>query len=197
MKKRNSSKTALVSQLKLTPWDRKLMAWHEAGHAVVSYYSLEQERVCRISINPSDEAFRMMKLVKRKQHNMTRKSLVGNIAVALAGRLSEEIFLHEVSSSCIHDLNKARDIAVQMVSSLGMGTRIGLLSCWNPVDNSFLLLSEQQREKLFLDVTDIINEARNDATKILIEYKRQVCKTAAVLLEKETLGWRELKKLLW
>lgn len=173
------------------------MAWHEAGHAVVSYYSLEQERVCRISINPSDEAFRMMKLVKRKQHNMTRKSLVGNIAVALAGRLSEEIFLHEVSSSCIHDLNKARDIAVQMVSSLGMGTRIGLLSCWNPVDNSFLLLSEQQREKLFLDVTDIINEARNDATKILIEYKRQVCKTAAVLLEKETLGWRELKKLLW
>ena len=177
----------------LTAWDRKLMAWHEAGHAVVTRYSPEQEQISRISIMPSDKAFGVMETSSRRKYNTTRKSLTGNIAVALAGRISEEMFLHETSSSCIHDLNKARDIAIRMVATLGMGSRSGLLSCVNPVNNSFILLSEQQREDLFLDVKDIIDEARCNATKILECHKDEVEKLAKKLIERGTLHKSDFK----
>lgn len=172
------------------------MSWHEAGHAVVSLFSSEQEKICRISIEPSDEAFGMMKTVTRKQHNVTRISLLGNVAVALAGRLAEEMFLNEITSSCIHDLNKARDIAIQMVSSFGMGARSGLLSCYNSKDQSFLLLSEQQRENLYLDVNELINEASDNAKRILNSHKELVENVAEMISVKRTLLWRDLKVLL-
>jgi len=192
----NSSERAVKIQPVLTPWDRKLMAWHEAGHAIVAHYSQEQEQICLISIEPTNEAFGMMKTAIRKQHNVTRTSLVGNISVALAGRLAEELFLREISSCCAHDLNKARDIAIRMVASYGMGVRCGLLSCFNPVDHSFLLLSEHQRENLFLDVNDLIIEARDSAIEILNSHARQVNNVASMILDKGTLSWKELQPLL-
>ena len=181
------------SRFLLTTWDRELLAWHEAGHAIVSRYSPEQEQIFRISIVPSDKAFGMMETSKRRKYNATRKSLMGNIAVALAGRIAEELFLHEISSSCVHDLNKARDIAIRMVATLGMGARSGLLSCINPIDNSFMLLSEQQRENLFLDVKDIVDEAQGSAIKILKCHKNQLANLAALITKRGTLLGNDLK----
>lgn len=180
----------------LTPWDSNLMAWHESGHVVVSHYSPGQERICRVSIDPTDKAFGMMKTEKREHHNMTRQYLLGVVAVALAGRLSEEKFLHEVSSSCIHDLNKARDIAVRMVSAFGMGARTGLVSCCNQVDHSLYLLSEQQRECLYLDVRDLITEARDNASRILDEHGELVSNIAACISKKKTLEAVDIDALL-
>ncbi len=177
----------------LTTWDRRLLAWHEAGHVVVSHFSPEQERVCCVSIDPSAKAFGMMKTRKTKRHNMTRRFLLGNISVALAGRLAEEHFLHTLSSSCIDDLNKAREIAIQMVASFGMGARSGLLRCFNPVDNVLLILSNQQRENLFLDVRDLIDEAKENALKILKTHASQVENIASLIFKRVTLGGDDVK----
>ena len=107
----------------LTEWDVRLMAWHEAGHTVCSYFLPETESILSVSIEPGNDAFGAMQSSPRSKKNLTYYSCLNELSVAMAGRLSEELFLKEITSSCIHDLNKIQAIAMRMVCELGMGRR--------------------------------------------------------------------------
>ena len=176
-------------RMELTEWDISLMAWHEAGHAVCAYYLPDTEDIQTISIEPDSDAFGAMKSKPRKKMNLTYFSCLNEIAVALAGRLSEEMFQKEVTSSCIHDLDKVQAIALRMVCELGMGKRTGIITwmCHNSDSNDLMLFSEVQRNDIYADVKEILQEAEQAARSILESHGEQVKKLATTLLERKTI----------
>ena len=85
----------------LTDWDRKFMAYHEAGHAVCSYYLPERGPLICITIDPSSEAFGMIRTESRPHHNETEISFRSMISTFLAGQISEEMFLIATSITLV------------------------------------------------------------------------------------------------
>lgn len=133
-----------------------------------------------------------------KQSNLTYISCINEIAIALTGRLSEEIFLNEITSSCIHDLDKVQAIALRMVCGMGMGKRTGKITwlCPDNDSNGLLLFSEDQRNDIYADIKDILQESEQTARNILQSHSSQVRKLAEILLERKTILGEELSKML-
>lgn len=168
----------------LTDWDRKFMAYHEAGHAVCSYYAPEREPLISISIDPSHEAFGMIRTESRQHHNGTEISLKSTIATFLAGRIAEEIFLNTKTTSCIHDLKSARQIATDMVSKFGMGSSLGLTA----LDlNDCPVISEEHCILICNDIQKILSDAEIQARNILLQKREIVIQLAEFLLEHYTI----------
>lgn len=171
----------------LTEWDKCGMAYHEAGHAVCSYYLPEREPLVKITISPTDEAFGMIRTAPRPHHNETRVSFASTLAVMLAGRLAEELFLHQVTTSCVHDLAAARQLAADMVISFGMGSRIGLT-----LPPPELNCGEILRGQCDADIRELLADAARSARATLAEHAKEVEELAKLLLERKTLGQPEI-----
>lgn len=184
--------------MELTEWDVRLMAWHEAGHAVCCYFMPESEMIESVSIEPGNDAFGSMRTVPRKKRNLTYISCLGEIAIAMSGRLSELIFQKEITSSCIHDLEKIQAIAIRMVCEYGMGKRTGLIAWTNHAADSsdLMLFSEKQRNDIYEDVRKILNDAEEFARKTLEDYRQEVGKVAEALLARKTLSFDDLCSIL-
>lgn len=163
--------------IELTDWDRRFMAYHEAGHAVCSRFLPEQEPLLLITIDPSSEAFGMIRTSPRPHHNETRTSLSGTISVLLAGRLAEEMFLNVVTTSCIHDLTSAQRLASDMVRKFGMGETLGL-SAFD---------GECPDERELADIRKILQNAERDARELLAAHAAAVKFLAEELLREKTI----------
>ncbi len=170
-----------------TEWDRRGMAYHEAGHAVCSHYLPDREVLVRITISPTDEAFGMIRTVARPHHNETRTSLLSAIAVMLAGRIAEEMFLKETTTSCVHDLASARQLAADMVLTWGMGSRSGLTLPPTELD-----YGEHLRDRRDADIRELLADAECSAHDILAEHAGEVEKLALLLLAKGTIEQPEI-----
>lgn len=175
----------------LSDWDIRFMAYHEAGHAVCSYFLPEREKLILITIDPSSEAFGMIKTEIRAQYNETRTSLSSMIATLLAGRLSEEIFLKTQTTSCIHDLDSVQRIAADMVLKFGMGKTAGL-SALKKTENT--CCSEYHAKQICADIQQIIKEAENDAREILQKKQMLVVALAEKLIIQKTLTANEISR---
>ena len=184
--------------MELTEWDVRLMAWHEAGHAVCCYFMPESEMIESVSIEPGNDAFGSMRSVPRKKRNLTYISCLGEIAIAMSGRLSEQIFQKEITSSCIHDLEKIQAIAMRMVCEYGMGKRTGLIAWTNHVVDSsdLMLFSEKQRDDIYEDVKKILKEAEDLARKTLEDCGQDVGRVVEALLARRTLSFDDLYSIL-
>lgn len=184
MRKRKNIKVKYFAPI-LTDWDRKFMAYHEAGHAVCSYYLPEREPLICVTIDPSSEAFGMIRTEERPHHNETEISFRSMIATFLAGQISEEMFLNCKTTSCIYDLSSARKIAIDMVIKFGMGETSGVTAL-NP--NECQYITGSIRELLCKDIQKILSDAENQARDILKEHQQEVEKTAEMLLRYGTLN---------
>ena len=182
----------------LTEWDVRLMAWHEAGHAVCSFFLPETEPIQYVSIEPDNDAFGAMQSSPRRKMNLTYISCLNEISVAMAGRLSEEMFQKEITSSCIHDLNKIQAIAWRMVCELGMGKRTGLITWLSHTEdpNEFLLFSEKQRDDIYDDIKEILDEAEKEARNLLEQHAQKVHAVVETLLSRKTLTAEILSSIL-
>lgn len=178
--------------LTLTKWDLQCMAFHEAGHAVCSYYLPEREEIIKITINPVEEAFGMIKTAMRPHHNETETSLRSLISTFLAGPLAEELFLNIRTSSGIHDFANVRSVAIDMVTKFGMGRQTGKLTPVSVYDNSYCLFSEEFRRKVDEDTAEIIKEAETTARNLLKSHANLVICLAELLCEKQTLKKEEI-----
>lgn len=171
----------------LSEWDIRCMAYHEAGHAVCSNFLPEREKMIRITIDPSDAAFGMIKTAHRPYYNETEVSLMSIVATFLAGRISEEKFLNIKTTSCIYDLAEARSVAVNMVSKFGMGKRMKKLTCISVYDNSYCLYSEHLKQMIDEDVIDILERANSMAEEIIDKHSEDVVRLAETLFKEKTL----------
>jgi cell division protease FtsH len=166
----------------LTEWDRRFMAYHEAGHAVCSRCLPELPPLLRITISPSDEAFGMVRTAQSKNHNETRRSMCSTLAVLLAGRLAEELFLHETTTSGIHDFAAAGQLAADMVCKFGMGKTTGFA-----VPPPDFPVSDEQLRMINADIRQLVLDAETEAREVLSANRGTVEKLAALLLGEGTL----------
>jgi cell division protease FtsH len=191
----------------MTEDEKKMTAYHEAGHAVVSMHEAASDPIHKATIIPRGRALGMvMRLPERDQYSYHRDKMYANLAVSMGGRVAEEIiFGHDkVSSGASSDISYATDLARSMVTQWGMSDKLGPLKYADNQEEVFLghsvtrtqNVSEQTAQLIDAEVRDIVTHGYDRAKQVLTDNIDQLHNLAAALLELETLSGDEIKKVL-
>ena len=186
--------------------EKKIIAYHETGHAIVAKILPGADPVHKISIIPRGHAALgyTLQLPEKDRFLMSKSELMNRIAILLSGRVSEEIVFNDVTSGAANDLERATETARQMVTQLGMSETLGLVKLGNKREEIFLGrdISEDRNyseEIAFLidkEVKAIIDKCYECAKEILTEHRALLDKIANVLLEREVLDAEEFDRLM-
>ena len=187
--------------------ERRRVAYHEVGHALVAAHSQHADPVHKISIVPRGRAALgyTLQLPEGQQFLMTRSELVDRIRGMLGGRAAEEIVFDEVSTGAENDLERATALARQMVCSFGMSDRVGLVHCghrtnpfMSPLDDGALErdFSERTAEQVDDEVKQILDDAYAKAKQILTDHREQLERVSEELMRRESLDAQAFKELL-
>lgn len=183
------------------------VAFHEAGHALVSAYSPHADPVHKISIIPRGGAALgyTLQLPADDQFLLSKTELMDKVRSMLGGRASEEIVFNEVTTGAENDLQRATSLVRQMICVYGMSERVGLAHCahrQSPIympnaNGSFQRdCSEQTAREIDEEVKQILNRAYSEAKNILTTHRDQLDKVSNELLKRETLDGASFKQLL-
>ncbi len=180
--------------------EQKLVAYHEAGHAVVSRFLPTQDPVHQISIVPRGMAggYTMYRPTEDKSF-MSRTEMVENIISLLGGRVAEKLILDDISTGASNDIERVTKIARAMVTKYGMSERVGTITLGQNQEEVFLgrdiaqakEYSEETAALIDEEVKNIIDAAYNKAESILREHIDKLHSVAGVLLEKEKIDGDE------
>jgi cell division protease FtsH len=187
--------------------ERRIVAYHESGHAIVASILPGLDPVHKISIvaRGFGALGYTMQLPLEDRYLMTRQDLQGQLAVLLGGRSAEEIAFGEVSTGAQNDLQRATDIARAMVTEFGMSEALGAVNYDGHRGNKFLDTpfmnergnhSEDTARKIDVEVKQILTDAHNEARRVLRERTAILDQLSALLLEKEVIEGDELRALL-
>ncbi|MBQ9418875.1 MAG: cell division protein FtsH, partial [Synergistaceae bacterium] len=186
--------------------EKKIIAYHESGHAIVAKILPGADPVHKISIIPRGHAALgyTLQLPEKDKFLITKSDLMNRIAILLSGRVCEEIVFNDVTSGAANDLERATKIARQMVTELGMSETLGLVKLGNKREEIFLgrdisedrNYSEEVAYSIDNEVKAIIDECYERAKEILTQHKNLLDKIANVLLEREVIDAEELDKLM-
>jgi cell division protease FtsH len=178
-----------------TDAEKKLVAYHEAGHVLVASMLPKCDRVQRISILPHGEAGGFTRLSSEKEERLFSKSKAKSvIAMMLGGRVAEELIIGDISNGAQNDLAKANQLATEMVERYGMGENFGLRYCDSFNGNKGL--SGESRNVIDGDIQSLLNEAHGVA-KSLIEGKKEILERLANrLIEVETIDSDEIDRII-
>ena len=184
--------------------EQKLVAYHEAGHAVVSRFLPTQDPVHEISIIPRGMAggYTMYRPTEDKNF-MSRTEMLETIISLLGGRASEQLILDDISTGASNDIERATKIARDMVTKYGMSARIGTITLGANQEEVFLgrdiahakEYSEETAAVIDEEVKNIIDACYKKATEILSANEDKLHKVAGVLLEKEKIGGDEFDQI--
>ena len=180
--------------------ENKLVAFHEAGHAVVSHYLPTQDMVHQISIVPRGMAggYTMYRPDEDKNF-MSKQEMEESIVGLLGGRVAESIVLDDISTGASNDIERASKIARDMVTKYGMSENLGTITFGSGQEEVFLgrdwtqtrNYSEETSAKIDEEVKKIIDTAYNRAKEILTMHSDKLHRVANVLLEKEKIDGEE------
>ena len=180
--------------------ENKLVAYHEAGHAVVSRFLESQDPVHQISIVPRGMAggYTMYRPTEDKSF-MSKTEMEENIVSLLGGRVAEQLILNDISTGASNDIERASKIARDMVTKYGMSTRIGAIMYGSGQEEVFLGRDFTQSKNYSEETAGIIDEetkkiidtAYERAKNILTEHIDKLHAVAGVLLEKEKIDGDE------
>lgn len=183
--------------------ERKLTAYHEAGHAVVAHVLPKTDPVHQITIIPRGRAggFTMI-LPKEDKYYGTKETMREQIIHLLGGRVAEMLTLDDISTGASNDIQRATDIAKEMVTKYGFSEKLGPVN-YSSSDEVFLgkdfstrqAYSEETANEIDEEVKAIIEEAYDTARTILSEHLEQLTAVAEGLLEVETLDNRQFEEL--
>lgn len=188
----------------MDPHERKVVAYHEAGHAVVARLTEGADPVHKVTIIPRGRALGVTyQLPTDDRLNYPRHYLLGRLAVMMGGRAAEEIIVGEITTGASNDLSEASKLARRMVTQWGMSAEIGVLAVPSDNENPFLGYEmAQQRDigeglatQIDLATRRIVEEAHQTAVKVLTDNKDLLVALAEGLLSHETLDAEELAKL--
>jgi len=187
----------------LTDEEKRVTAYHEAGHALVSLMHEHSDPIHKVTIIPRGMALGVTIFLPGDRHNYTREYLEANLAIAYGGRVSEEIFLNQMSTGAGSDIESATDLARRMVCEYGM-SRLGPLTFGKKEEQIFLGreiaqhrdFSEETARQIDLEVRRLIDEAYQSAHGIVETNADAMHRIAAALLERETIDAEEVKMLI-
>ncbi len=191
-----------VRPLALSPEERRIIAYHEAGHALVALLLPLADPLNRVTIVPRGHALGVtLQLPIDDRHSYSKQYLLTRIAVALAGRLSEELVFGDVTTGAENDLELATVVVRQMVTRWGMSEALGLLTetaATDGVPPGFL----EQRHSEFLGrqidhaMQDIVSERESFTRELLVTNRTKLDHLAALLLEHESLDAETIRQAL-
>ena len=174
--------------------EKKLVAYHEGGHAVVSRYLKTQDPVHEISIIPRGMAggYTMYRPTEDKSF-ISKTEMLENIISLLGGRASEELVLGDISTGASNDIERATQIAKAMVTKYGMSERIGTITLGSDQDEVFIgrdwgqekSYSEETAGVIDEEIKRIIDNAYESAKSILREHRDKLDRVADILVEKK------------
>ena len=185
---------------KVTEMDRKLVAYHEGGHAIVAHYIPECDDVHEITTIPRGSAGGYtMYLPQEEFHYVTTARMKAQMASAMGGRVAEAIVFGDVTTGASSDIKSATDIARSMVTEYGMSAKLGpvylgtehevfLGKSFNQQNSGF---SEMVNEDIDQEIRDLLQEAYDRANKILSDHIDQLHGLARLLIEKEKIDKSE------
>ncbi|HPT08296.1 MAG TPA: ATP-dependent zinc metalloprotease FtsH [bacterium] len=185
--------------------EKKITAYHEAGHAVVANFLPNADPVHKISIIARGQAGGYtLKLPENDKRLYSKNYFIDEIAVLLAGHLTEKKIFGEVTTGATSDLRRATELARRLITDYGMSEKLGPRTFGEKEEMIFLGreiheqrdYSEKVAEMIDEEITNFINEGEKRAVNILNKNKEQLEKVVAVLLEKETIEKEEFDKLV-
>jgi len=190
----------------INPKEKKTVAYHESGHALLAELVPGADPVSKISIIPRGIAALgyTTQLPTEDRYLLTRSELLARIAVLLGGRVAEEIFFGDVSTGAQNDLQRATEIARTMITQFGMNEKLGLASLEGPRHATFLMVptqspreySEETARLIDAEVKQILSEAHAKARDILLAHRAALEELAQLLLEKEVVDRPALQAIL-
>ena len=189
----------------MTDTERKTIAYHESGHALVGHMLANADPVKKISIIPRGQALGYTLSMPDEDHFLqTRNSMLDSLAMMLGGRTAEELFCDDITTGASNDIERATKVARSMVVSYGMCEELGPQMYGEPNHEVFLgrdiatqgNYSPETAHRIDLEVSRLIKEAHERARKVLSENAEQMHLMATVLLERETVDGDACQALL-
>jgi cell division protease FtsH len=190
----------------MNPREKKTVAYHEAGHALVAELMPGADPVSRISIIPRGVAALgyTQQLPTEDRYLMTRSELLARIYVLLGGRVAEEMIFGDVSTGAQNDLQKATEIARTMITQFGMSERLGLVALEGPRTPMFLPVptqaprdySEETARIVDEEIKKLLVECHNKVRDALMSQRQALEELAKLLLSKEVVERPELLAIL-
>jgi cell division protease FtsH len=191
--------------LVLTDEECRLLAYHEAGHAVVAAYLPHTDPIHKVTIVPRGRAMGVtQQLPERDRYLYPRDYLLDRMAVMMGGRASEELALNTVTSGAENDLKQATDLARKMILEWGMSERLGHVVLGGDKEQVFLgedltqrrTYSETTAREVDMEIRKTLDEAYQRAINILKEHRNGLDRVVDALLEKEVIPGSEVMALL-
>ena len=188
----------------LNEHDRRIVAYHEAGHALVAWLIPNADPVHKVSIIPHGQALGVTKqLPKEDRYNLPREYLLGRLSVMLGGRAAEEIALDDITTGAESDLVEATRLARRMVTRWGMGS-LGPIALDTNDEAPFLgyslsqgrEVSEETASRIDREVHDIIEERHREVRDLLTENRARLDILVEALLAEESIDEAQMTKVL-
>jgi cell division protease FtsH len=183
----------------ISPEEKKIIAYHEAGHAICGWYLEHAYPLLKVTIVPrGTAALGYAQYTPKEQYLYNTDQLVDQICMTLGGRASEDIFFNKISTGAQNDLQQVTRIAYAMVSVYGMNEKVGNISFYDPQqENTFTKpYSEETSRMIDEEVRKIIDNAYDRTKQLLTDKRQQVEKLAEALLEKEVLFQSDVESLI-
>jgi AFG3 family protein len=183
----------------ISPEEKKIIAFHEAGHAVCGWYLEHAYPLLKVTIVPrGTAALGYAQYTPKEQYLYNIDQLTDQICMTLGGRASEEIFFHKISTGAQNDLQQITRIAYSMVTVYGMNDKVGNISFYDPMqENAFTKpYSDETAKMIDQEVRKLIDDAYEKTKRLLTEKRDDVEKLAHALLEKEVLFQSDVEALI-
>lgn len=185
--------------------DKKITAYHEAGHAILFHVLPDVGPVHTVSIIPTGigAAGYTMPLPETDDMHMTKGKMLQNIMVSLGGRIAEEIIFDDITTGASQDIKQATSIARAMVTEYGMSDKVGMINYGGDSNEVFIgrdlaharSYGETVASTIDSEVKKIIDDCHEKAKKMILEHEDVLHKCCELLLEKEKIGQAEFKAL--
>ncbi len=189
----------------LTLKEKKIAAYHEAGHAIITSVLPHADPVHKVSVvSRGRAAGYTLKLPSEERHLYSKLHFLDEIAAALGGFAAEKVVFKDITTGAADDLSHATDIARSLIMRYGMSDKIGPVSLGEKSDLVFLgrelgterNYSEEVAKEVDAEVSKIMNNALKKAKEVLVKYRDALDKVAKILIEKETIERDEFEKTI-
>ena len=189
----------------VTDDERRLVAYHETGHAITGYFSKHHDPVHQISIiSRGGAGGYTMYLPEKDSSYVTKTAMFENIVSLLGGRVAEQLVLDDISTGASNDLQRATDTARAMVTRYGFSERMGPVVYGSDPEQTFLGrdfgqgkgYSESIASEIDNEIRDIVDEAYETARRLLTEHMDKLHAVANVLIEREKISGDEFRTLM-
>ena len=182
----------------ISPDEKKTIAYHEAGHATVSWMLEFASPLIKVTIVPRGRSLGAAWYLPEERQLTTTQQMQDELCAALGGRAAEEVFFNKISTGALSDLEKVTKMAYAMVSIYGMSDKVGNRSYYDSSGqnaNFTKPYSEATAKIIDEEVSNLIDKAYSRAKDILKSHKNKLVELAELLLEKEVIYKENLEKI--